>query len=151
MSGSGIERVFQLINIAADTDLLIMFTYFWDSLMEQIIMRSEATKKHKAIERDIGEIAECIGNVRKYLTFVHLFSGFDTNSAGYGQGKLSILKLLEKSKAAREETDVFLQKNVSPEVVYGAGRKIFVMLYGGKNSDSLTYLRYIKWLHLQQM
>ena len=86
-----------------------------------------------------------------YLTFVHIFSGCDTASAGYGQGKLSILKLLEKSKAGREETDVFLQKNVSPELVYRAGRKIFVILYGGKNPDSLTYLRYIKWLHLQQM
>ena len=63
MSGSGIERVFQLISIAADTDLLIMFVYSWDSLMEQIIMRSEATKTHKAIERDIGVIAECIGDV----------------------------------------------------------------------------------------
>ena len=63
MSGSGIERVFQLISIAADTDLLIMFVYSWDSLMEQIIMRSEATKTYKAIERDIGVIAEGIGDV----------------------------------------------------------------------------------------
>ena len=31
--------------------------------------------------------------------------------------------------------------NVSPEAV-------FVMLYGGKNSDSLTYLRYIKYMKM---
>ena len=40
---------------------------------------------------------------------------------------------------------MFLQNNVSPEAVCEAERKIFVMLYGGKNSDSLTYLRYIKY------
>ena len=121
--------------IAADIDLLIMLIYFWSSLMGQIIMKTEATKKHKAIERDIGIIAECIGDVRKYLTFIHAFGGCDITSEIYGQGKLSILKLLEKSKAARKEADVFLQKNVSPEAVCEAGRKIFVILYGGKNSD----------------
>ena len=90
--------------ITANTGLLIMLIYFWKSLMGQTIMRTEATKKYKVIERDFGVIAECIGDVRKYLTFVHAFGGCDTTSAIYGQSKLSILKLLEKSKAAREET-----------------------------------------------
>ena len=94
-------------------------------------MRTEAMKKHKAIEREIGVIAECIGDVRKYLTFVHAFGGCDTTSVVYGQSKLLILKLLEKSKVTREEA-VFFQKDISPEAVCEAGRKISVMLYGGK-------------------
>ena len=93
--------------IAADTDLLIMLTYFWNSLMGKIIMKTEATKKHKAIERDIGVIGECIGDVGKYPTFINVFGGCDTTSSVYGPSKLSILKLLEKSKAAREEADLF--------------------------------------------
>ena len=117
--------------IAADADVLIKLTYLWNSLMGNIIMRTEAMKKHKAIEREIGVIAECIGDVRKYLTFVHAFGGCDTTSAVYGQSKLLILKLLEKSKVAREEA-VFFQKDISPEAVCEAGRKIFAMLYGGK-------------------
>ena len=100
--------------IASDTDLLIMLVYFWNSLMGQIIMKTEATKNHKAIECDIGVIAACIGDVGKYLTFVHAFGGCDTTSAVYGQVKLSILKLLENLKGARVEADVFLQKNISP-------------------------------------
>ena len=43
---------------------------------------------------------------------------------------------------------MFLQNNVSPEAVCEAGRKIFVMLYGGKNAYSLTYLRYIKYMKM---
>ena len=117
--------------IAADADVLIKLTYLRNSLMGNIIMRTEAMKKHKAIERDIGVIAECIGDVRKYLTFVHAFGGCDTTSAVYGQSKLLILKLLEKSKVTREEA-VFFQKDISPEAVCEAGRKISVMLYGGK-------------------
>ena len=42
--------------------------------MGQIIIKTEATKKHKAIGRDIV-IAECICDVRKYLTFIYVFSG----------------------------------------------------------------------------
>ena len=67
--------------IAVDTDLLIMLVSFLNSLMGQTTMNSETTRKHRAIERDIDNIAKCIGYVRKYLTLVHAFSGCDTNSA----------------------------------------------------------------------
>ena len=50
--------------------------------MGQIIMRTEATTKHKAIEHDIGVIAECIGDATKYLTFVHVFGGCDSHLSG---------------------------------------------------------------------
>ena len=82
-------------------------------------MKSE--NKHKAIERDIGNITGYIGDVRKYLTLGHGFSGCNTNSAVYGHIKLSILKLLEKFKAAREKAGVFLQKNRKPETICESG------------------------------
>ena len=74
---------------------------------------------------------------QKVLDIGDAFDWCGTTSAVYGQGKLSILQILEKSKAAREEADVFLQKNISPEAVCGARRKIFVMLYGGKSSTDV--------------
>ena len=50
-------------------ELITMFIYFRNSLMEELMeeitMKSQATKKHKVIERDTGNIAECIGDVRK--------------------------------------------------------------------------------------
>ena len=49
--------------------------YFWNTLMGQMIMKTEATKKHKVIECDIGVNVECTGDLRKYLTFIHAFSG----------------------------------------------------------------------------
>ena len=63
--------------IVADTDPLIMLTYFWNSLIGEITIKSEATKNNKAMERGIGNIIDCIADVRKYLTLVHTFSGFD--------------------------------------------------------------------------
>ena len=50
--------------------------------MGQIIMRTEATRKHKAIEHDIGIIAKCIGDVTKYFIFVHVFGGCDSHLSG---------------------------------------------------------------------
>ena len=41
--------------VAADTELLIMHKSFLNSLMGQITMKSETTKKHKTIEHDIGK------------------------------------------------------------------------------------------------
>ena len=41
---------------AADTNLLIILIYFWNSLMGEINIKPEAKKKLKAIERDIGNI-----------------------------------------------------------------------------------------------
>ena len=95
--------------VAADNNLLIMLMYFWNSLIREINIKSEATKKQEAIERDIGNIVECIDDVRKYLPFAHAFVGCDTTSAVHGLGKLSILKVLKNSKTARRKADVFLQ------------------------------------------
>ena len=61
--------------------------------------------------------AERIKNVRKYLILVHAFSECNTTSAAYEQGKLVVLKLLEKFKAAREEAHVFFWKDRTPETI----------------------------------
>ena len=34
-------------------------------------IKTEVTKNQNAIERDIDSIAECIGDIRKYLTLLH--------------------------------------------------------------------------------
>ena len=61
-------------------------------------MNSEATKKHKAIKCDVGKTAtKGISNVRKYLLLIYALSEGNTNSAANEQGKLSVLKHLEKS------------------------------------------------------
>ena len=59
--------------------------------------------------------------------------------------KLSILKLLEKSKAARGKADVFLQEGRTPEAICETGIKLFTLFYCGKDSD----LRYLKYMSLK--
>ena len=85
------------------------------------------------------------------MTFIHAFGGCDTTSAVYGQGKLSILRLLDKNIDARKLVDVFLNKNSTPEEVGNAGLQLFVMLCGGKESDNLSKLRHIKYLNMSSL
>ena len=48
----------------------------------------------------MGKIEESIGGVRKYITFIHAFSGCETTFGISDQGKLPMLKLIGKSKAS---------------------------------------------------
>ena len=80
--------------IVGDTDFRIR--YFWKRLAGETAITSEAKKKRRAIWRDIGNIGECIGNVKIYLTLVSAFGRCNKISAEHGQGKLSTLILLEK-------------------------------------------------------
>ena len=134
--------------IAADTDLLIMLIYVWNSIIGDITINSEATKKHKAIKYDVDNIAERINNVRKYLILVYALDECNTTSAAYKQDKLSVVKLLEKFKAAREEAHIFLQKDRTAEAICEIEIILFAMLYCGKDSDSLTDLRYLKYMKM---
>ena len=139
--------------IATDTDLLIMLIYMWNNMMGQIKMKSEGTRKYRESARDISQIASSLGDIQKHMTFIHAFGVCDTTSAIFGQGKLSILRLLanknkRRSTAAQEAADVFCDPNATPYQIGAAGLKIFVLLYGGKGSDSLSSLRYAKYMKI---
>ena len=74
---------------------------------------------------------------------VYTFCGFDTNSAVYKQGKLPVVKPLEKFETLREEADLLLPRSRTPGTIYEAWMRMFVMLCCGKASDSLTDLKYL--------
>lgn len=60
-----VSTVLEHACIRGNMELITIFIYFRNSLMEEITMKCQATKMHKVIERDAGNIAECIGDVRK--------------------------------------------------------------------------------------
>ena len=115
--------------------------------MGETEMKSEATRKYSETVRNIRQMAESLGEVRKYITLIHAFSGCDTTSALFGQGKISILRLLQKSAAARDAANTFANVNSTHDDVGEAGSKILA-LYGGKNSDTLSSLRYAKYMKM---
>ena len=63
-------------------------------MIAQMKIKSAGTGKYKTLVRDIGKIPDTSSDIQKYLTFIHVFGGCDTTSAIFGEGKLSILRLL---------------------------------------------------------
>ena len=95
---------------AVDTDPFMMFLYLYSTMMRHIAMKSESTWINKESVPDVGKIAECFGEVCKYIKFIHVFGGCYTTSAIFGQGKLSILKLIGKSIRSGDAANIFLEK-----------------------------------------
>ena len=74
----------------------------WNNIMGQIKIKSEGTHKYKKSVCDIGQIESTLGDNQKYLIFMHAFGGCDTTSVIFGQGKLSILRLLSSKNKKKE-------------------------------------------------
>ena len=83
--------------VVDDTDVLVLLMYHWKQNMADIYFFSEAGKKLK-----IWRISDLVGQagplVTSHLLFLHAWSGCDTTSATFGQGKVSLVKRLKKYK-----------------------------------------------------
>jgi hypothetical protein len=75
--------------------------------------------------------------------FLHAFSGCDTTSALFGQGKMKFLSTLKKQPCLEQNCAVYLSPNATPEQVTKAGESFLISLYGGNSeSQNLNDLRF---------
>ena len=64
----------------------------------------------------------------------------------FSVGKSVPLKRLKASERFQELADVFLSPASSKEGIISAGEKVIVDLYGGKPTDTLNELRYVRYV-----
>ena len=83
-----------------------------------------------------------------HLLFIHAWSGCDSTSVIFNQGKTAILRKLEKFEEVQGISRLFNCSNVTQEQVAEAGLRRFVLMYQGKSEDSLNRLRYPRHTHL---
>ena len=97
----------------------------------------------------ICDVATKAGNiVTSHLLFTHTWSGCDTTSATFGQGKTSLLKKIQKTVELQHISMVMSDPYATVEQVGKAGIRLFVNMYGGKQSDSFNNLRYAKFMEI---
>ena len=80
--------------------------------------------------------------------FIHAWSGCDSTSATFRQRKTN---LVEKIQASEEVQRIFLlmdDPRMTAEEMGKAGVRFAVILFGGKQEDSLDFLRYVKLLEM---
>ena len=80
--------------------------------------------------------------IKDNILFLHAFSGSDTTSAFFRQGKLKFLKVLEKHEELQQAASVFKEPSAEPEKLAEAGKAFILQLYGNNECESLQDLRY---------
>ena len=89
---------------------------------------------------NIWRISDLVGQagpiVTSYLLFLHAWSGCDTTSTTFGQGKVALMKKLKQSKDVQMIAELMMDRNVTVEQVGEVGVQLFVIVFGGKQSDS---------------
>ena len=114
-----------------------------------VFFHSEARKSQKttALIRDLVTKA---GNLAvSNLLFVHAWSGCDTTSATFGQGKTTLLKKIKASKEIQAISSAMCNPNASGSIT-GRDRSSwpaivrYTVRYDGKQHESLNGLRYAK-------
>ncbi|GBN09761.1 hypothetical protein AVEN_58661-1 [Araneus ventricosus] len=79
--------------------------------------------------------------MKKALLFLHAFSGCDTTSSFYRQGK-KLFQFILRKEAFLQITQVNMSKQVQLDSIVDAGQRLLVALYGGKDGDTLNGLRF---------
>ena len=133
--------------VADDTDVLVLLMHHWKPNMSNIYFLSEAGKTFKIWR--ISDLVEQAGPiVTSNLLFLHAWSGCDTTSATFGQGKIGLIKKIKQSKDVQAIAELMMNHNATVEQVGKAGARLFVIAFGGKQSDSLNTLRYVKYMEM---
>lgn len=74
--------------------------------------------------------------------FLHAFTGCDTTSAIFWQGKMKMLGVPSKRPDLLDAATTFHNHDTTHEEIASADNKCLVALYGGGEDDSLNALRY---------
>ena len=138
--------------VADDTDILVLLLHHYRSTdMADIFLLSEAAKRQRQGIKfiNVRRLVNVLGQtLMSHLLFIHGWSGRDTTSTFFNQGKTAILRKLEKSEEVQGISRLFNCSNVTQEQVAEAGLRLFDLMYQGKSEDSLNRLRYARYMHL---
>ncbi|GBM52384.1 hypothetical protein AVEN_100966-1 [Araneus ventricosus] len=83
--------------------------------------------------------------MRDNILFLQAFSGCDTTSALFRQGKKKFINIL-KSTELQKVVNIFRDENACPDDIDEAGQKVFIALRGEKNSKELRFKLFQKSL-----
>ena len=89
-----------------------------------------------------------IVDIKKYLLFLHAFTGCDSTSAIFGKGKVSLLKLFRKCELFRSASKAFMESTSTVEQVGNAAIMAFKAIYSSDTDLSLQKIRYNKYMDM---
>ena len=133
--------------VADDIDVLVLLMYHWNQNMQSIYFLPKARKDLK-IWRISDLVRQAVPIVTSYLPFLHAWSGCDTTSTTYGQGKVCQMKKIKQSKDVQMIAELIMDHSATTEQVGEVGVQLFVIVFGEKQSDSLNTIGYAKYMEM---
>lgn len=129
-----------IIIVGEDVDLLIILTGIAKETERNVYFMKPGKGKSPKLVYSANSLKD--PTLARHILFYHAFTGCDTTSAIFNQGKLKVTTLSKKFENLEIAIDTFVNRNSDPDSIDAAGEKVLVALYGGKTEDSLNKLRY---------
>ena len=129
-----------------DTDLLVLLIYHTKLIHNEIFFIPEPKKNSKCRIWNVKQVKTELGSfVCKHILFLHAMLGCDTTSRLFGIGKGTILKKFKANVELQKAAEVFDSTLSTSSQIESAGERVLVVMYGGKNNESLNSLRHRKY------
>ncbi|XP_071574804.1 uncharacterized protein [Temnothorax nylanderi] len=129
-----------VVIVGEDIDLLIILTGIANETQNNVYFMKPGKRKSAKCLYSSTSLQD--PTLAEHILFYHAFTGCDTTSALFNQGKIKITLLLKKTDDLREDINSFKDSYADPDLIDDAGEKVLVALYGGQRNDSLNKLRY---------
>ena len=138
----------QTVTVVAEvTDVLIMLVYHWINCMEDIFIRKESRLSTPGEIISMKDVTSSIPVViQGHILLIHAWSGCDATSATFGHGKMYLMKMLNWVPEVQNLSTIVSDRDAPVDEVGYAGLRLFCLLYVGTKTDTLTSLRYAKYM-----
>ena len=84
--------------------------------------------------------------IQTHILLIHAWSGCDTTSATFGHGKMYLMKMLNRVPEVQNFSTIVSDRDTPADEVGYAGLRLFGLLHGGTKTDTLTSLRYARYM-----
>ena len=123
----------------------VLLIYHTKLIHNGICFIPEPKKNSKCRIWNVKQVKTELGSfVCQHILFLHPMLGCDTTSWLLGIGKGTILKKFKADVELLKAAEVFDSTLSTPSQIESAGERVLVM-YGGKNNESLNSLRHRKY------
>ena len=91
--------------------------------------------QHKKVKTGLGTLA-C-----RHMLFLYVILGCDTTFCLYSIGKGTVSKKFKDNVALQQPALIFENSHIKPAQINHTGESVLVIIYDGKNGDTLNALR----------
>ena len=118
--------------VAEDTDIFVLLLHHWEQGMAPVYLQREGRKAKNEVMKlySVEDACEIITPAQKdNLLFIHAWTGCDTTSACYGQGKVKLYKKLPISVKIQKLARIISCRTSTKGEIGDAGVCLFCVLF----------------------